>query len=154
MYEAAPTYADLKCNGLTLLAVHFWLTVRVACGMLDQRKDLAAKGYQGLQSWPRQEEVTCHNTSILRILVGFSQFHPLRSMQKSHNRPLSQWGILSVTPQDPVSFSHSSSGASLKSGPKGHPQVSSPCSDTQHPRKDFRRFGDASSSSRGALDVV
>ena len=75
MYEAAPTYADLKCNGLTLLALHFWLTVRVACGMLDQRKDLAAKGYQGLQSWPRQEEVTCHNTSILRILVGFSQFN-------------------------------------------------------------------------------
>ena len=45
MYEAAPTYADLKCNGLTLLALRFWLTVRVACGMLDQRKDLAAKGY-------------------------------------------------------------------------------------------------------------
>ena len=84
MYEAAPTYADLKCNGLTLLAVHFWLTVRVACGMLDQRKDLAAKGYQGLQSWPRQEEVTCPNTSILRTWVGFSQFHPLRSMRKSH----------------------------------------------------------------------
>lgn len=81
MYEASPTHADLKCNGFTLLALHFWLTVRVACGMLGQRKDLAAKA---LQSWSRQEEVTCYDTSILRILVGFSQFHPLRSMQKSH----------------------------------------------------------------------
>ena len=45
VYEAAPTYADLKCNWLTLLALHLWLTVRVACGMLDQRQYLAAKGY-------------------------------------------------------------------------------------------------------------
>lgn len=90
--------------------------------------------FEALQSWPKQEEVTCHNMSILRILVGFSQFHPLGSMQKSHNGPLNQWGILPATPQDPVSFSHFSSGASLKSGPNGHPQGPSPGSDTQHPR--------------------
>lgn len=45
MHEAAPKHVGLKCNGLTLLALRFWLTVRVACGMLGQRKDLVAKGY-------------------------------------------------------------------------------------------------------------
>ena len=64
------------------------------------------------------------------ISVKIFSANPIPRTYTDH--ALNQRGILSVTPRDPVSFPHSSSGASLKSGPNGHPQGSSPRSDTRH----------------------
>ena len=100
---------------------------------------------------PPPQKLPSQDAPFLISIKIFSA-NPIPQIYTDH--ALNQRGILSVTPQDPVSFPHSSSGASLKSGPNGHPQGSSPRSDTQHSIKDLHLFGDASSFSRGPLDLV
>lgn len=72
--------------GLTLLALGFWFSVREICGMLGEKKDLAAKSRCVRSYNPGQgrRKSTVTGWASGGILVGSFHFNPLGSMQKSH----------------------------------------------------------------------